>query len=158
MPLLSLGSVLRGILGYIPCAGRRGPPESDPAVPPAAARRAPRRALLRPFRLLRRAHTRVARIPPPAAPPHIRNPYGWQPAPVENERAALVSPRQARGVPRPRPLLARPGVCWLRRGVHGAVHPSEKDTKLAQKLGQLQPFIAVFLLECMRQLASFGPT
>ena len=35
---------------------------------------------------------------------------------------------------------------------------SEKDTKLAQKLGQLQPFMVVFLLECMGQLASFGPT
>jgi hypothetical protein len=35
---------------------------------------------------------------------------------------------------------------------------SEKDAKLAQKLGQLQPFIAVFPHECMGQLASFGPT
>ena len=35
---------------------------------------------------------------------------------------------------------------------------SEKDTKLAQKLGQLQPCIAVFPQECMGQLASFGPT
>ena len=37
-------------------------------------------------------------------------------------------------------------------------HTSEKDAKLAQKLGQLQPFIAVFPQECMGQLASFGPT
>ena len=35
---------------------------------------------------------------------------------------------------------------------------SENDAKLAQELGQLQPFIAVFLLESMGQLASFGPT
>ena len=35
---------------------------------------------------------------------------------------------------------------------------SEKDAKLAQKLGQLQPLMAVFLLECMGQLASFGLT
>jgi hypothetical protein len=35
---------------------------------------------------------------------------------------------------------------------------SEKDAKLAQKLDQLQPFIAVFPQECMGQLASFGPT
>jgi hypothetical protein len=28
---------------------------------------------------------------------------------------------------------------------------------LAQKLGQLQPFVAVFLQECMGQLVSFGP-
>ena len=34
---------------------------------------------------------------------------------------------------------------------------SEKDAKLAQKLGQLQPFIPVFLQECMGQLAYFGP-
>ena len=33
---------------------------------------------------------------------------------------------------------------------------SEKDTKLAQKLGQLEPFIAVFPQECMGQLAYFG--
>jgi hypothetical protein len=37
-------------------------------------------------------------------------------------------------------------------------HCSEKDAKLAQKLGQLQPFIAVFPQECMGQLGSFGPT
>jgi hypothetical protein len=35
---------------------------------------------------------------------------------------------------------------------------SEQDAKLAQKLGQLQPFLAVFPQECMGQLASFGPT
>ena len=32
------------------------------------------------------------------------------------------------------------------------------DAKLAQKLGQLQPYIAVFPHECMGQLAVFGPT
>jgi hypothetical protein len=36
--------------------------------------------------------------------------------------------------------------------------PSENDAELAQKLGQLQPFLAVFPQECMGQLASFGPT
>jgi hypothetical protein len=39
----------------------------------------------------------------------------------------------------------------------GMVAMSEKDAMLAQKLGQLQPFIAVFPQECMGQLASFGP-
>jgi hypothetical protein len=34
----------------------------------------------------------------------------------------------------------------------------EKDAELAQKLGQLQPFTAVFPQECMGQLASSGPT
>ena len=32
---------------------------------------------------------------------------------------------------------------------------SEKDAKLAQKLGRLQPFLAVFPQECMGQLGSF---
>jgi hypothetical protein len=31
-------------------------------------------------------------------------------------------------------------------------------TQVRKTLGQLQPFMAVFLLECMGQLASFGPT
>ena len=35
---------------------------------------------------------------------------------------------------------------------------SEKVAKLAQKLGQLQPFTAVFPQECLGRLASFGPT
>jgi hypothetical protein len=35
---------------------------------------------------------------------------------------------------------------------------SEKGAELAQKSGQLQPFIAVFPQDCMGQLASFGPT
>jgi hypothetical protein len=33
---------------------------------------------------------------------------------------------------------------------------SEKDIKLAQKLGQPQPFIVVFPQECMGQLVSFA--
>jgi hypothetical protein len=33
-----------------------------------------------------------------------------------------------------------------------------KNAKSAQQLVQLQPFLAVFLLECMGQLAYFGPT
>ena len=36
--------------------------------------------------------------------------------------------------------------------------PGEKDATLVQKLGQLQPFIAVLPEECMGQLASSGPT
>ena len=40
-----------------------------------------------------------------------------------------------------------------RGGGHGA---SEKDVKLAQKLGQLQPFIAVFPQECMANLRLLG--
>jgi hypothetical protein len=46
----------------------------------------------------------------------------------------------------------------LRR--HGRVvgRQSEKDAKLAQKLGQLQPFIAVFLPECMGNLRFWGLT
>ena len=42
--------------------------------------------------------------------------------------------------------------------VTAAALASEKAAKLAQNLGQLQPFIAVFPQECMGQLAYFGPT
>ena len=35
---------------------------------------------------------------------------------------------------------------------------SEKDAKLAHKLGQLQHFMAAFPQKCMGQLAYFGPT
>ena len=42
--------------------------------------------------------------------------------------------------------------------VHIATGSSKQDAKLAQKLGQLQPFIAVLPQECMDQLASFRPT
>jgi hypothetical protein len=35
---------------------------------------------------------------------------------------------------------------------------SEKDARLAQKLGQLQPFLAVLPQECIGQLAYFGST
>jgi hypothetical protein len=48
--------------------------------------------------------------------------------------------------------VPRTGIRLLRCGC------SEKDAKLAQKLGQLQPSMAVFLLECMGQLAYLGPT
>ena len=41
--------------------------------------------------------------------------------------------------------------------VYLIVRISEEDVKLAQKMGQLQPFIAVLPQECMGQLASFGP-
>jgi hypothetical protein len=43
-------------------------------------------------------------------------------------------------------LALAPGAC------------SEKDAQLAQKLGQRQPFTAVFPQECIGQLAPFGPT
>ena len=58
----------------------------------------------------------------------------------------------------PSPLL------WIRFAMHsgaayGQVVPcSEKDAKLAQKSGQVQPFLAVLPPECVGQLASFGPT
>jgi|FLMP01.3.fsa_nt_emb hypothetical protein len=40
----------------------------------------------------------------------------------------------------------------------GCYISGQKDAKLAQKLGHLQPFLAVFPQECMGQLASSGPT
>ena len=42
----------------------------------------------------------------------------------------------------------------IRAGCRSAAPKREKDVKLAQKLGQLQPFIAVFPQECMGQLPS----
>ena len=56
--------------------------------------------------------------------------------------------------------FSRGGV-YLRRPVGGAARAAdglqgEKDAKLAQNLGQLQPFLAVLSKECMGQFASFG--
>ena len=45
-----------------------------------------------------------------------------------------------------------------RRKIRKRFQKVRKTPKLAQKLGQLQPFSAVFPQECMGQLASFGPT
>ena len=61
-------------------------------------------------------------------------------------------------------LLRRRGGAGLRGPDRGAAQArrrrpqSENDTKLVQKLGQLQPFLTVFPQECLGQLASFGPT
>jgi hypothetical protein len=80
-------------------------------------------------------------------------PYGERTAsdpsaePDRNPRGAGWR-RGRRGWPRRRP----------RRCAAAARGWSEKDAKLAQKLGQLQPFIAVFPQESMGQLPSFGPT
>ena len=41
---------------------------------------------------------------------------------------------------------------------HCSDSAGEKDAKLAQKLGQLQPFITAFAQQCTDQLASFGST
>jgi hypothetical protein len=46
----------------------------------------------------------------------------------------------------------------LGRQLQTKISRGEKDAKLAQKLGQLQPFIVVFPKDCMGQLAFFGPT
>ena len=78
----------------------------------------------------------------------------------------LVQPwaRRARQRPRKLHVVSRDvaGDGLGRRGAAGAVgaphHASEKVVKLVQKLGQLQPLIAVFPQECMGQLAYFGPT
>jgi hypothetical protein len=56
-------------------------------------------------------------------------------------------------VPSDEPQLDRRAMPDLRRR-----QASEKDAKLAQKLGQPQAFMAVFRLKCVGQLASFGPT
>ena len=62
-------------------------------------------------------------------------------AELENYRQPAALPTEA---PAPRRRLRR------REG--------ENDAELAQKLGQRQPFVAVFPQECMGQLAPFGPT
>jgi hypothetical protein len=59
-----------------------------------------------------------------------------------------------RGLVPPRPGARR----WRGGRGAGGGATGEKDAKLAQKLGQLQPFAAVFPQECTGQLASFGPT
>ena len=46
----------------------------------------------------------------------------------------------------------------LPHGLPHALPPGEKEAKLAQKLDQLQPFVAACRQKCMGQLASFGPT
>jgi hypothetical protein len=73
--------------------------------------------------------------------------------------AAVSAPERAvilRGPHRPEPVLDERGVPAGCPRHHA--HPSEKDAKLAQKLGQLQLFIAAFPQECMDQRAFFGPT
>ena len=52
----------------------------------------------------------------------------------------------------------RPGLASVSAQRSGAVRQSEKGAKLAQNLGQLQPFIVVFPQEYMGQLASVGST
>jgi hypothetical protein len=59
----------------------------------------------------------------------------------------------------PRSLTYMLNLCGLQWAVSRSGSPalSEKDAKLALKMGHLHPFIAVFPPECMGQLASFGP-
>jgi hypothetical protein len=62
--------------------------------------------------------------------------------------------------------MRQPGDGGLEHGVVSTMIPcgevrsyhSEEGVKLAQKLGQLQTFTAVFRKECMGQLAPFGLT
>jgi hypothetical protein len=83
----------------------------------------------------------------------------------ERVRRALADKRRTRSTPRrasacgpggSTPGRAAPPTRTRRSPPPAAAHlPGEKDAKLAQKLGQLQPFRAVFPQECMGQLASF---
>jgi hypothetical protein len=54
--------------------------------------------------------------------------------------------------------VAARGARWRGEAALRLPPASEKGAKLAQKLGKLQLFIAVFPQECVGQLASFGPT
>ena len=74
-------------------------------------------------------------------------------------RVPTAQRRSARAAPMlPAPAVRGPQERQLQR--RGASHGSrgEKDAELAQKLGQLQPFVAVLPQECVCQLASSGPT
>ena len=85
-----------------------------------------------------------------AGQPQWQVPFGITCLALPLSRFSL--PHALRRAPRPGRLSAL-SVIHSRSG-----RASEKDAKLAQKLGQLQPFIAVFPQECIGQLAYFGPT
>jgi hypothetical protein len=78
----------------------------------------------------------------------------------------VISQRDVPGVTRGIvPLMHQRGVKAFSEGCNAQVRKmrtqvlkSERDSRLAQNLGQLQPFTAGFPQECMGQLASFGPT
>jgi hypothetical protein len=74
----------------------------------------------------------------------------------------MVERRWVRGESQaPKGTLEQPLNCYgTQLALCGLVilHDSKKEAKLAQKLGQLQPYIAVLPQECMGQLASFGPS
>jgi hypothetical protein len=61
------------------------------------------------------------------------------------------------GVPPARDADADEGPAWLGHQDRTECQ-SEKDAKLTQNLGQLQPFLAILPQEEMGQLAHFGPT
>jgi hypothetical protein len=95
--------------------------------------------------------------------PRDRNPKGWWNRELPSIgsgprcRAHAAAPALSRPAGRGRQGHARRPV-GRAGGREGAGGKSEKDAKLAQKLGQLQPSVTVSPQECMGQLASFGPT
>ena len=74
----------------------------------------------------------------------------------QGEAYLVYSSDQGSGGKTKRPVIERLAPSWT--GTSGEAPSGEKDAMLAQKLGQLQPLTAVFLPECMGQLASSGPT
>jgi hypothetical protein len=64
----------------------------------------------------------------------------------------------------PEPVPEEPELAASRGAAHSACGPTDnpaqvrKTPRWPQKLCQSQPFVAVFLQECMGQLASFRPT
>jgi hypothetical protein len=85
---------------------------------------------------------------------------GGRPVAVESMNLLTQKPAGSNGN-RGSGEWARPGLSKPKRLRQLAVElapPGEKAAKLAQKLGQLQPFTAVFPQECMGQPSSFGPT
>ena len=61
-------------------------------------------------------------------------------------------------MPSPRVTTSNGGIARSASPASAVPTYREKDAKLAQKLGQLQLFLAVFPQEYTGRLASFGPT
>jgi hypothetical protein len=73
----------------------------------------------------------------------------WDPAHPDNANSPDSDDQH-----KPPPAVAAPATAAT---AAGRLAVSEKDTDLAQKLGQLQLFMVAFPQECMCQLAYFGP-
>jgi hypothetical protein len=81
-----------------------------------------------------------------------------RPAADQRESCRLLFSPVARRVVPPDGAHSHRAVLPAEMPLRARVRVSEQDAKLAQKLGQLQPFLDVLPQECVGQLAYFGPT